>query len=80
MLSSASTKPPLRGVVFDIDGTLTVPNLDFNEMYSRCGVATTDDILLAVAAKPQAEREGPELFSRGRVADYLISSRNSVYR
>ena len=60
MLSSASTKPPLRGVVFDIDGTLTVPNLDFNEMYSRCGVATTDDILLAVAAKPQAEREAAE--------------------
>ena len=28
----------LRGVVFDMDGTLTVPNLDFTEMYRRCNV------------------------------------------
>ena len=60
MLSTTSTKPALRGVVFDIDGTLTVPNLDFKEMYSRCGVAMSDDILQAVAAKPPTERAAAE--------------------
>ena len=39
-------KIPLRGVVFDMDGTLTVPNLDFAEMYRRAGlVMGKDDIL-----------------------------------
>ena len=39
-------KIPLRGVVFDMDGTLTVPNLDFDEMYRRAGlVMGKDDIL-----------------------------------
>jgi phosphoglycolate phosphatase-like HAD superfamily hydrolase len=35
----------LRGVVFDMDGTLTVPNLDFPEMYRRAGVPMGADIL-----------------------------------
>ena len=37
----------LRGVIFDMDGTLTVPNLDFMEMYRRAGVPRGDDILSA---------------------------------
>jgi HAD superfamily hydrolase (TIGR01549 family) len=45
---SSTTKPPLRGVVFDMDGTLTVPNLDFGEMYRRCGVDTSGDILAEI--------------------------------
>lgn len=40
-------RPPLRGVVFDMDGTLTVPNLDFGEMYRRAGVPKGEDILSA---------------------------------
>ena len=43
-------KPPLAGVVFDMDGTLTVPNLDFALMYKRCGVSRSDDLLSAVEA------------------------------
>lgn len=31
--SSIPTKPRLRGVVFDMDGTLTVPVIDFQAMY-----------------------------------------------
>ena len=31
--SGGGAKPLLRGVVFDMDGTLTVPNLDFKVMY-----------------------------------------------
>ena len=41
----AGTKPLLRGLVFDMDGTLTVPNLDFGEMYRRAGVPKGDNIL-----------------------------------
>eukprot|EP00469_Lotharella_globosa_P010546 CAMPEP_0167777266 /NCGR_PEP_ID=MMETSP0111_2-20121227/3597_1 /TAXON_ID=91324 /ORGANISM="Lotharella globosa, Strain CCCM811" /LENGTH=372 /DNA_ID=CAMNT_0007667429 /DNA_START=133 /DNA_END=1251 /DNA_ORIENTATION=- len=33
-----------------MDGTLTVPNLDFKEMYERCGVAPSEDVLEAIAA------------------------------
>ena len=52
---SEGTSPHLRGVVFDMDGTLTVPNLDFGEMYSRCGVDPKADILIEVAKMPPAE-------------------------
>lgn len=50
--TAVSNKPKLRGVVFDMDGTLTVPNLDFKTMYARCGVSLSEDLLIAVAAYP----------------------------
>jgi beta-phosphoglucomutase-like phosphatase (HAD superfamily) len=50
------SRPVLRGVIFDMDGTLTKPNLDFTEMYRRCGVDPKEDILAAIAAMPPAER------------------------
>ena len=53
-LSTASRRP-LRGVVFDLDGTLTVPNLDFKVMYERCGVPQNEDILEAIEKMPDAE-------------------------
>eukprot|EP00927_Polykrikos_kofoidii_P028686 TRINITY_DN24986_c0_g1_i1.p1 TRINITY_DN24986_c0_g1~~TRINITY_DN24986_c0_g1_i1.p1 ORF type:complete len:425 (+),score=65.41 TRINITY_DN24986_c0_g1_i1:96-1277(+) len=40
-------RPQLRGVVFDMDGTLTVPNLDFGKMYQQAGVPKGEDILSA---------------------------------
>ena len=55
-LSSAAAKPVLRGVVFDMDGTLTVPNLDFGLMYQRCGVDRSQDILAAIEVMPPAEK------------------------
>jgi phosphoglycolate phosphatase-like HAD superfamily hydrolase len=48
-------RPTLRGVVFDMDGTLTIPNLDFAVMYDRCGVDRNDDILTAIAAMDEAK-------------------------
>ena len=45
-------KSLLRGVVFDLDGTLTVPNLDFGEMYRRCQVDPSTDILAEIDAMP----------------------------
>ena len=48
--------PVLTGVVFDMDGTLTIPNLDFAKMYERCGVCISDDLLAEVAAMPEESR------------------------
>jgi HAD superfamily hydrolase (TIGR01549 family) len=50
-------KPILRGVCFDMDGTLTIPNLDFGEMYRRCGVDSSKDILEEIAAMPESEQK-----------------------
>jgi phosphoglycolate phosphatase-like HAD superfamily hydrolase len=54
--STAVARPVLRGVVFDMDGTLTKPNLDFAEMYQRCGVPMQADLLAAIAAMQPAEQ------------------------
>eukprot|EP00567_Pseudictyota_dubia_P006123 CAMPEP_0197457196 /NCGR_PEP_ID=MMETSP1175-20131217/45372_1 /TAXON_ID=1003142 /ORGANISM="Triceratium dubium, Strain CCMP147" /LENGTH=391 /DNA_ID=CAMNT_0042991481 /DNA_START=227 /DNA_END=1402 /DNA_ORIENTATION=+ len=48
-MTPATRRPTLRGVVFDMDGTLTIPNLDFDEMYRRCNVSRSEDILAAVS-------------------------------
>ena len=37
-----------------MDGTLTIPNLDFDEMYDRCGVDRKDDILQVIATMDEA--------------------------
>lgn len=50
----------LRGVVFDMDGTLTIPNLDFKDMYERCGVDMKLDLLSEVAKMPEEERKRAE--------------------
>ena len=46
----------LRGVIFDMDGTLTVPNHDFAEMYRRVGCKTRD-ILTEIESWPDDERK-----------------------
>ena len=46
----------LRGVIFDMDGTLTVPNHDFAEMYRRVGCKTRD-ILTEIESWPEDERK-----------------------
>lgn len=38
----------IRGVIFDMDGTLTVPYLDFAEMKRRVGVPPQGDVLAAL--------------------------------
>lgn len=53
---TVTSRPVLRGVVFDMDGTLTKPNLDFTEMYRRCNVDLKADLLSAIAAMPPAEQ------------------------
>ena len=36
---------PIKGVIFDMDGTLTKPVLNFSEMRQRVGVPPSQDIL-----------------------------------
>jgi HAD superfamily hydrolase (TIGR01549 family) len=47
---------PVRGVIFDMDGTLTVPAIDFVEMRRRLGIPS-GDILATVKAWPPDRRE-----------------------
>eukprot|EP00199_Chlamydomonas_sp_CCMP681_P005675 CAMPEP_0119103936 /NCGR_PEP_ID=MMETSP1180-20130426/2272_1 /TAXON_ID=3052 ORGANISM="Chlamydomonas cf sp, Strain CCMP681" /NCGR_SAMPLE_ID=MMETSP1180 /ASSEMBLY_ACC=CAM_ASM_000741 /LENGTH=240 /DNA_ID=CAMNT_0007088561 /DNA_START=114 /DNA_END=836 /DNA_ORIENTATION=- len=51
----APDKPVLQGIVFDMDGTVTMPCIDFTVMRARCGV-TTGDILDVINAYPAAEK------------------------
>ena len=56
---SESSPPPLmevRGVIFDMDGTLTIPVLNFLEMKAALGLAPNQDILPTVQTYPPAER------------------------
>ncbi|GAQ90232.1 hypothetical protein KFL_006160060 [Klebsormidium nitens] len=46
----------LRGVIFDMDGTLTVPCLDFFEMRRRCGV-TQGDLLVEIEKMSPAKKQ-----------------------
>jgi len=76
-------RPVLRGVVFDMDGTLTIPNLDFAEMYRRCGVDRSDDILRAIAAMEDADAERAnaiveEMEAEGRRTLQLMPGTKSV--
>ncbi|KAL3161139.1 hypothetical protein ABBQ38_009514 [Trebouxia sp. C0009 RCD-2024] len=52
---SASAQPAnkrvIKGVIFDMDGTLTMPVIDFAEMRRRCGVLT-GDVLDTIAGWP----------------------------
>eukprot|EP01113_Clastostelium_recurvatum_P005814 TRINITY_DN12609_c0_g1_i2.p1 TRINITY_DN12609_c0_g1~~TRINITY_DN12609_c0_g1_i2.p1 ORF type:complete len:216 (-),score=56.82 TRINITY_DN12609_c0_g1_i2:84-731(-) len=47
----------LRGVIFDMDGTLTVPCLDFKGMRQKLGIIKEGvDVLVEVAGWPEEER------------------------
>lgn len=51
---------PIKGVIFDMDGTLTVPVLDFVAMHNRLNIPMTSDILLTVQAMAPEQREEAE--------------------
>lgn len=72
--SPISPLPPLLGVVFDVDGTLTVPNLDFKVMYERCGVNKEDDILKAVGRMGE---EG-KIEAEGIIKEMEVESRDNL--
>lgn len=54
----ASSGPMLEvgGVIFDMDGTLTIPVLNFLEIKTRLGLTPQQDILPTVQKFPPEER------------------------
>lgn len=46
----------ISGVIFDMDGTLTEPVLNFEEMRRRVGISPTRDILAHVNSLPKEEK------------------------
>ena len=56
-LRDAGEPHELKGVIFDMDGTLTLPILDFLAMKKRIGIPPEADILPTVLRMPQKERE-----------------------
>eukprot|EP00808_Paulinella_micropora_P030445 g42069.t1 len=51
-----ATRPALGGVVFDMDGTLVKPSIDFKSMYARCGIPNATDILREIESLPPEKR------------------------
>jgi phosphoglycolate phosphatase-like HAD superfamily hydrolase len=59
-LTPMSNKHQIRGVVFDMDGTLTIPCIDFAKMYAECGVPKVPgaDVLKHIASlNDEGERQ-----------------------
>lgn len=48
--------PRLKGVVFDMDGTLTVSPLDFDLIRAECGIPKGRPILEYIEGRPESER------------------------
>ena len=46
----------IKGIIFDMDGTLTIPMLRFKEMRARLGLAPNQDILPTVQSFPPDQR------------------------
>ena len=46
----------IKGIIFDMDGTLTIPVLKFNEMRARLGLSPNQDILPTVLGFPPDRR------------------------
>jgi beta-phosphoglucomutase-like phosphatase (HAD superfamily) len=42
----------IMGIIFDMDGTLTIPVLQFHEMRTRLGLSPSQDILPTVLSFP----------------------------
>lgn len=54
---AVAARKRVRGVVFDMDGTLTVPVIDFQYMRQRVGVGPTGDILDIISSWPAEEQQ-----------------------
>ena len=56
--SSLANLVPILGVIFDLDGTLTVPVLDFSVLRTRLNLSAEEDILTSVERlKTNIEKE-----------------------
>jgi len=57
MAATAESGRDIRGIIFDMDGTLTMPVLDFQGVRNKLGVSRCTDILAYAASKPPVQRE-----------------------
>lgn len=57
MSPETSASPLLKGVVLDMDGTLTMPTIDFAKMYEDCNVPKGCDILAEIERMDPAEAD-----------------------
>jgi len=55
-MHKSKTLPGIRGVVFDMDGTLTVSNLDFDAIRNECGVDHGIPLLEFLESAPEEQR------------------------
>eukprot|EP00124_Ichthyophonus_hoferi_P004453 Ihof_evm3s492 gene=Ihof_evmTU3s492 len=47
----------VRAVMFDMDGTLTVPNIDFNKMRKLAGIAAHQPIVETIETFPREKKD-----------------------
>ena len=66
--------PPPRGVIFDLDGTLTEPLLDFEAIRREIGVASGAPILEALEAFDPAARARAEVILRQREMEAIAAA------
>jgi HAD superfamily hydrolase (TIGR01509 family) len=59
-MTGKSALGPIKGVIFDMDGTLTISLLDFDRIRSECGVPEGQGVLEYLDRAPRAEREKAE--------------------
>ncbi len=58
-------KARYKGIIFDMDGTLTLPSLDFEELRLEIGFERGEDVLKKLEAMPDAlRRKGLEAIAR----------------
>ena len=55
-LKQGARSVPLRGVIFDLDGTLTKPVLDFELIRAKLGLAPRTDIVQSIEQWPEPRR------------------------
>ena len=72
--STSPSRPTLRGVIFDMDGTLTVPNHDFALMYERVG-CVTNDILTEIDTWDPAKKARAEAIIQEMETEALVGMR-----
>lgn len=63
------TLPPIHAVIFDMDGTLTVPVLDFARIKAEIGIAGATPILEAMMQMTPAQRTAAETILARHEAD-----------
>lgn len=67
-VASSTTRPSLKGIVFDVDGTLCAPqNYMFGEMREALGIPKSIDILDHLHSLP--EREQAEAFEKVQIIE-----------